>query len=119
MNCLIILLLLCCCGNSNNGVSAGNSCNCREKCNHDARENESCEEVRGDKSCEWDRDKDRACECGCDEHRHDNRGNDCRRDYDSCDDYGRGRREDSWKDYSDYRHSENYSRNDSCDCECK
>ncbi len=98
MNCLIILLLLCCCGNSNNHVCCDHSHNCEEKCNE--RREPDCEEVYSDRS--YDR--------SCDKDNLDDRKNDCRHDFDSCDDYDRDRRDNAWKDYSDFR------RNDSCDC---
>jgi len=96
MNCLIILLLLCCCGNSNNHACCEHSHDCKEKCN----ERERCfEEIR--------------CDRECDKVRVDNRDCDNRREVDFCDDYDRDRRENSWKEYSDFR------RNDSCGCDGK
>ena len=95
MNCLIILLLLCCCGNSNNNACCEHFHDCKEKCN----ERERCfEEVRYDREC--------------DNVRVDNRKCDSKHECDFCDDHDRDRRENVWKDYSDFRH------NDSCGCDC-
>jgi len=97
MNCLIILLLLCCCGNSNNNGWCEHSHDCEEKYCERVKE-AVCEDVRYDRNCDNDK--------------YDNRKNDYRRDIDSCDDYDRDRRDNAWKDYSDFR------RNDSCGCDC-
>ena len=112
MNCLIILLLLCCCGKSNNNVCCEHSHDCKDKCNEREKCNEwenRCEEVRCDREC----DSVRADNRNYDNNRTDDRGCDSRRESDFCDDYDRDRRENSWKEYSDFR------RSDSCGCDGK